>query len=377
MASTSIVLITVFVLSVFTLSSGVHAQKQQPRPQIARIIVSEGNGVTSYGSGTLIDVRGKFGLVVTNWHVVRDAKGKVEVVFPDGFRSHAKPLKVDADWDLAALVIWRPKLKPVKLATKAPKPGDVLTICGYGKGNYREATGRCTQYLAPRVDFPREMVELSVEARQGDSGGPIFNAQGEMAGVLFGASEGTTLGSFGGRVGDFLTSLVPDIQRSQSEMLAAAKTSQGIEGVAMVPVDNQTKKQQQNSLPEPEMLPGSEQLLTRGLESQEGTNDYSAWPNSERAFMAAEENRNRGDNEANRAYSNTPVFSSKAKTDRTAFQAAKPPQSPTVSLPTGTPSTEFVSWEDVAGKSWFQQGKTVLALFGLVFVLLQAVRFAA
>ena len=48
-------------------------------------------GATAYGSGTLVDVREQFGLVITNWHVVRDSQGTVEVVFPSGFRSHARP----------------------------------------------------------------------------------------------------------------------------------------------------------------------------------------------------------------------------------------------------------------------------------------------
>jgi S1-C subfamily serine protease len=61
---------------------------------VARIIVPEGNA-TSYGSGTLVDVREEFGLVITNWHVVRDGQGDVEVVFPDGFRSKARPLTDD------------------------------------------------------------------------------------------------------------------------------------------------------------------------------------------------------------------------------------------------------------------------------------------
>ncbi len=165
----------------------------------------------SYGTGTLIDVREQYGLVITNWHVVRDATGTVEVVFPCGFRSAARPLKVDADWDLAALVIWRPPLQPIPIADAAPRPGEPLTICGWGKGAYREAVGSCTKYLAPDVNLPREMVELSVEARQGDSGGPILNQQGELAGVLFGAGRGFTLGSFAGRVQTFLTSLAPDI----------------------------------------------------------------------------------------------------------------------------------------------------------------------
>lgn len=191
-------------------AAGVDFTSQQPHPAVARIVVPEGEA-TSYGSGTLVDVRDEYGLVVTNWHVVRDGTGEVEVIFPDGFRSKARPLKVDADWDLAALVIWRPTAAPVKLAGTAPQPGEQLTICGYGSGNYRAATGRCTQYYAPAENLPQHMVELDVEARQGDSGGPIFNARGELAGVLFGAGQGTTLGSFGGRVENFLASLAPNI----------------------------------------------------------------------------------------------------------------------------------------------------------------------
>jgi hypothetical protein len=204
---------------------GVHLARDRPHPAVARIIVPEGNTAVSYGSGTLVDVRDQFGLVVTNWHVVRDGTGEVEVVFPDGFRSKARPLKVDSDWDLAALVIWRPQVKPVPLATRAPQPGDQLTICGYGSGQYRAATGRCTQYYAPSLDLPQHMVELDVEARQGDSGGPIFNDRGELAGVLFGAGHGTTLGSFGGRVESFLGTLAPDIGRAGNTAIAQQNES--------------------------------------------------------------------------------------------------------------------------------------------------------
>jgi len=191
-----------------------------PHRAVARIIVPE-KGATAYGSGTLVDVRDQFGLVVTNWHVVRDARGVVEVTFPGGFRSQARPLKVDSDWDLAALVIWRPPIEPVRMATRPPRPGELLTIHGYGQGEYRIATGRCTAYYAPRLNLPQEMLELDVEARQGDSGGPIFNQQGELAGVLFGAGQGTTLGSFGPRVANFLATLAPDIGQTNEETLVA------------------------------------------------------------------------------------------------------------------------------------------------------------
>ena len=191
-----------------------------PHPAVARIIVPE-QGATAFGSGTLVDVRDEFGLVVTNWHVVRDSQGVVEVEFPGGFRSHARPLKVDSDWDLAALVIWRPPIEPVRMASRPPRPGEPLTIHGYGQGQYRIATGRCTAYYAPRVNMPQEMVELNVEARQGDSGGPIFNERGELAGVLFGAGQGTTLGSYAPRVSNFLATLAPDIGQANDQAQVA------------------------------------------------------------------------------------------------------------------------------------------------------------
>jgi hypothetical protein len=177
-------------------------------PAVARIIVPEKDGI-SYGSGTLIDSRGQFGLVISNWHVVRDAAGQITVEFPDGFKSPAEVVKTDKDWDLAALSIYRPRVSPVPITAAAPQPGETLTIGGYGSGDWRTASGRCTQYLAPGVDFPHEMVELATEARQGDSGGPILNQRGELAGVLFGSGPGYTSGSYGGRVLQFLATVVP------------------------------------------------------------------------------------------------------------------------------------------------------------------------
>lgn len=187
---------------------------QPPHPSVARIVVPEADGV-SYGSGSLIDVREGVGLVITNWHVVAEATGQITVLFPDGFQSPGRVLRTDKDWDLAAVAIWKPLAQPIPLSASAPKPGEPLAIAGYGSGQYRLAVGRCTQYLAPSERLPYEMVELSAEARQGDSGGPILNQRGEIAGVLFGAAKGTTSGSFCGRVRQFLGPIL-----SGSEQLA-------------------------------------------------------------------------------------------------------------------------------------------------------------
>jgi len=195
---------------------------------VARVIAPERSGASSvavsYGSGALVAVNEDRGLVVTNWHVVRDAAGPITVVFPDGFRSLATVLKTNRDWDLAALAIWRPNARPIKLADAAPRPGESLTIAGYGQaGWYRAAAGRCNRYVSPAGNLPAEMVEVATSARNGDSGGPILNQRGELAGVLWGSARGETVGSYCGRVRWFLEPVLggqPQYQPPRAEWIA-------------------------------------------------------------------------------------------------------------------------------------------------------------
>jgi hypothetical protein len=176
---------------------------QPPHPAVARIVAPEDSG-TSLGSGVLVDVNRSQGLVLTNWHVVRDSRSALLVQFPDGFQSAGTVVRWDEAWDLAAVVIWKPHAMPIPLAPAAPAIGEPLTIAGFGRGAYREETGPCTEYLSPGSGYAREFVELQATARQGDSGGPILNERRELAGVLFGQNEGRTIGSCSTRLRAFL-----------------------------------------------------------------------------------------------------------------------------------------------------------------------------
>lgn len=174
-----------------------------PHPAVVRIVAPERTG-TSLGSGVLVDANRSQGLVLTNWHVVRDSRSAVLVQFADGFQSAGTVIRWDEAWDLAAVVIWKPEATPVAVAAEAPALGEQLTIAGYGRGSYREQTGACTDYLSPGTGYPKEFVELVAKARQGDSGGPIFNERRELAGVLFGQNDGRTIGSCTTRLRAFL-----------------------------------------------------------------------------------------------------------------------------------------------------------------------------
>lgn len=177
-------------------------------PAVVRIDVEGAENVVYHGSGTLVMASEKKGLVITNWHVIRDAAGTITVRFPDGFTTRATVVKTDKTWDLAALSIARPHAQPVNLSASVPKIGDALTVAGYGGGTYRQSSGRLLQYCAPGMTEPSDIIEVTTAARNGDSGGPIFALDGTLAGVLFGSISGTTNGSHVGRVRHFLQSVL-------------------------------------------------------------------------------------------------------------------------------------------------------------------------
>ena len=195
----------------------VQAPKQstlQVLPYVARIIAFDASG-QSFGTGSYIGTYGEYGVVLTNQHVVCESEDNslVHVHFPSGFSSFGAVIKTDPKWDLALIAISKPppSVPTLTIAQAPAKPGDSLWIVGFGSGSYREAAGRCVRYMP--LENPKdgsaqinEIMEVSVSARKGDSGGPILNQKGELAGVLFGSDLiRNTAGSYCGRVNRFLS----------------------------------------------------------------------------------------------------------------------------------------------------------------------------
>lgn len=197
----------------------------EPHPSVARIIGFEDHSVNTSGSGTYLGEWENYGLVLTNDHVIADAKGLVQVHFPNRNAYYAAVVSKDSDWDLALLMLSKPKGIPsVKVTETPPRINDPLWIAGYGRGRYRLAGGHCLMYVVlsdkeKKKSLPAEFLDVSTFARDGDSGGPIFNAKGELAGVLCASNEETTVGSYSGRVRKFLHQSYEKMQRLPEDPL--------------------------------------------------------------------------------------------------------------------------------------------------------------
>jgi serine protease Do len=351
----------------------------------------------SLGSGVLVGHTERLGLVVTNWHVVQDATATIMVAFPNGFRSAARLLKTDRHWDLAALAIWRPQhVAPVPLAAYMPRRGELLTIAGYGGGQYRASTGRLVDYAAPETNFPFELLEVSTAARQGDSGGPIFNSRGEVAGVLFGTGGGSTMGSYCGRVRAFLMTVLPDFESldpAESTQLASQHAAPPPLEPAPAQAAPPAFAQQQAVQPAlppavaaPDPIPPVFETQTAPLcvpdrSAAPLVAAIAAAPQPRPAPVASVSPRPQPPAARQPATARqtpeipaaVPVASPSRVDAKPATETFPQPQSPVQTpMPEESAESSVLSWADLAGTTRAEQVKTVLAVIGVLALVFAA-----
>ena len=137
----------------------------------------------SLGSGFVIDPSG---IVVTNNHVIGEAND-IQVIFSDGTRLKAEIVGRDTKVDLAVLRV-KPE-KPLKAVSfgdsEAMRPGDWVMAIGnpFGLGGsvsagIVSARGRNIE-SGPYDNY----IQTDAAINKGNSGGPLFNMQGEVIGI--------------------------------------------------------------------------------------------------------------------------------------------------------------------------------------------------
>ena len=158
---------------------------------------------SSVGSGVYLGDR----MILSCAHLFRGERTQqVSVTFPSGKSYFGSAVRIDQTWDQSAIELAKlPTESGARLATVNPKPGERLTSAGYDRGQtLRLRTGQLTQYLTARSGHPRDWFDMTSQVVGGCSGGPVFNARGEVIGNLWGSSHGSTVALMCGRTRRFL-----------------------------------------------------------------------------------------------------------------------------------------------------------------------------
>ena len=197
--------LSMILLALVTTSLGVASEPTPSQTFQASVcrITNQHQGTADLGSGTLIDktADGGEGLVLTCAHLFRDGVGTVLVRFADGQTHRAKLIAVDHQADLAALAIASPTGSPAAVAPEQNTAGQ-FHACGYGPhGVYRCAVGPSA---GEAVSEGQVSLLIADAVRPGDSGGGVFDEQGQLVAVIWGTVEGVTYASHGQPLRRFL-----------------------------------------------------------------------------------------------------------------------------------------------------------------------------
>jgi serine protease Do len=136
------------------------------------------------GSGFIVT---SDGYILTNAHVVADAD-EVTVRLTDRREYHAKVIGVDKRTDVAVIKIDAQKLPTVRIGDPSRlKPGEWVLAIGSPFGFENSATAgivSATARTLPEGDSAYvPFIQTDVAVNPGNSGGPLFNMQGEVIGI--------------------------------------------------------------------------------------------------------------------------------------------------------------------------------------------------
>jgi S1-C subfamily serine protease len=144
------------------------------------------------GSGVIVD--GKHGLVITNFHVVRNAQA-VEVGLKDGRKLPADPVVLAPDLDIAVLKIEAKDLPTLELGDSSKlEVGDYVVAIGNPFGLGQTVTSgivSATNRPLGRNDS-RSFLQTDAPINPGNSGGPLIDLDGKVIGInsaLFSPSQ--------------------------------------------------------------------------------------------------------------------------------------------------------------------------------------------
>lgn len=130
------------------------------------------------------------GLMVTNAHVVDNAKGAVMGVCDREGKCHAvkEVVAVDRDADVALVRVQGSGFQPLSVGEPAGIGAKVSVISHPDRRYFTHTTGEVSRYhrqpKSTKKDNAATWMSITADYAKGSSGGPVFNAAGEVVGMV-------------------------------------------------------------------------------------------------------------------------------------------------------------------------------------------------
>jgi serine protease Do len=188
---------------------------------------------SSLGSGFIIDASG---IVVTNNHVIADAS-EVTVILTDGQKLKAEIIGKDQKVDVAVLRVKPEKpLKAVKFGdSDKARVGDWVLAVGNPFGLGGSVTAGIVSARNRNIDSgPYDnYIQTDASINKGNSGGPLFNMDGEVVGI-----NTAILSPSGGSVGIGFATPANTVQPVIEQLQKFGETRRGWLGVRIQNIDD-------------------------------------------------------------------------------------------------------------------------------------------
>lgn len=138
---------------------------------------------TRTGAGVIID---SSGIIVTNTHTIINAPS-ISVVLNDGRSFPARLIIANLDYDFSLLKIDTPEpLIATELAnSNSANLGEPIVAIGSSELNQNSLlAGEISSLVTNRSSGSVEFVEVNLSLYRGDSGGPVFDRNGRLLGII-------------------------------------------------------------------------------------------------------------------------------------------------------------------------------------------------